>query len=680
MPFTVSAKRKKVHQTAINIHQNEFSKGYVSTFASSRRPQNSVSDSTNMELIQDSIWRPRPPLVRYGTQPSFTVIGRGKYRFNGTRGMLFMFVVSGVGKIYRQVDGGAYVAIGGANAYSSTLWAGFVQSKSRVYVHNGDSTGSGNNLSYVDLNTMATVEYTALATPAAPSGTGSANLISGTKPYNYYYKVTGNNAVGESAASAASAAINVNDVRSNWSSAAAIAKTVTITWTSVAGATSYTVYGGDDPNHLKEIITLANLATLSFTDDGALTLNPFKEAPASNSTQGAVFTWMYNDTRNAQVYGITFDNKFYYSASFATGAADFSSLNGGGYTTIDEGGDTQLNFVDGFRTGKGDPVITTSSRGASGKGKINHITFESATYGNQVIYFPNVSEANGQSGTYAPRCTIKSRDSLIYPTGDNIKTTGTSQNIVNILTTQTMGDVIIPDINLLSLGNLYKAAGVEFQDKIYLCLPVGSSENNEIWIIDRARKDAWTLRWTVAAKDIWLYEDNAGASHLCVLVNGVIMEFNRAGARAHTDDGVAWRSRLAYSSLVWDKDGITLANIRNVYAKYISPVGQIAFNTYGLSKRGETTNTGGATYSVETSYTGIGIWDYSGNFQYGDDILGGVTSFAQSISVLTVKPKGLLAQMDWESVAETAGTDYFLSAVNTRGTGNEDLIYRGLTS
>ena len=109
-------------------------------------------------------------------------------------------------------------------------------------------------------------------------------------------------------------------------------------------------------------------------------------------------------------------------------------------------------------------------------------------------------------------------------------------------------------------------------------------------------------------------------------------------------------------------------------------MGGIAFNTYGLSKRGETTNTGGATYSVETSFTGIGVWDYSGDYLYGDDILGGVTSFAQSISVLTVKPKGLLAQMDWESVAETAGTDYFLSAVNTRGTGSEDLIYRGLTS
>lgn len=679
MAYQVTARRSKPHQSVINYHQNEFSKGYISTFANSRRPQNSVSDATNMELTQDNIWRPRPPLVRYGTQPAFTVIGRGKYRYNGVRGMLFMFVVGGVGKIYRQTDGGAFTAIGGVNSYSSTLWASFSQSKNRVYVYNGDSTGAGNNLSYINLSTMATVEYTALSTPAAPSGTASANLLTGTKPYNFYYKVTANNAVGESAASVASAAINVNDIRDNWSSEVAIAKTVTVTWSSVAGATSYTIYGGDDTDHLQEIITLANLTTLSFTDDGSLTLNPFKEAPSSNSTQGAVFTWVYNDTRNAQVYGVTADNKFYYSAPFASGAADFSSLNGGGFAIIDEGGDTQLNYVDGFRTGKGDPVVTTSSRGAAGKGKINHVTFDSATLGDQTLFFPNVSEANGQSGTYAPRCTVKSRDSIIYPTGDAIKTTGTSQNIVNILTTDTLSEVIVPDIDLISLGNLYKAAGAEYQDKVYMCLPVGSSENNEIWIVDRARKDAWTLRWPIAAKDIWLYEDNMGASHLCVLVNGLIMEFNRAGSTPHTDDGVAWRSRVAYSSLVWDPDGVSLGNIRNVFIKLISPTGVINANTYGLGKRGESTNTGSDTYSVETSFTGIGQWDYSGDYLYGDDIMGGVTSFAQSIAVLRIRPKGLLNQMDWEVVAETAGTDYYLSAVNTRGMANLDLTYQGLS-
>jgi hypothetical protein len=657
--------KKKTNRLPIKIDQTEFSMAYTSTTDNSRRKHNSLSDMTNMELVQDNIVRPRPPLVRYGTQPANTIIGRGSYRYNGSRGQVFMMNVAGTGKLYYQVDGGAFTLIGGLNSYNSSAWAGAVQSKNRLYIFNGV-----NNLSYIDLTTMMTVEYTSLATPTAPAGAPTAGLTSGTRPYNYYYKVTANNAVGESAASPASAAVNVNTIRDSWTAA----NSVVVTWAAVVGATSYTLYGGTDPNFLFEIITLSNLASLSYTDDGTLTLNPFKLAPSSNSTQGAIFTWMYVDKHNAQVYGITSDNKLYYSAA---GTGDFSSLNGGGYTTIDEGGDTVLNFVTGFRTGKGDPVITTSSRGAAGKGELNHITFDQVTYGDQVIFFPSVTSANGQAGTYAPRATVKSGDSITYPTGDAIKSTGTSQNIVNILTTNSLSQDIVPDINKINLSALGNAAGVEYQDKVYMALPVSSSTNNEIWYMDMARKNVWVLRWTVAAKDIWLYEDNNGYSHLCVLVGNVIMEFTRAGAQPTTDDGVAFRSRVAFSSLVWDPAGIAMGNINKQYFKLLQPRGHIVANTYGLSQRGATTNTGSDDYSVEVSFTGIGEWDYSGNYRYGDDP-GSIDTFAGSVAVLKVKPKGLLNQEDWEVVTEDAGCDYLLSAVATRGMANLDLIYQGV--
>lgn len=663
--YTPSPNKKKSNRLPIKIDQIGWEDGYTSTTANSRRSRTSVSDSTNMELVQDNIWRPRPPLVRYGTQPANTVIGRGGYRYNGSRGQFFMMNVAGVGRLFYQTDGGAFTQVGGVNTYDPTAWAGLVQSKNRVYVYNGV-----NNLSYIDLTIMQTVEYVALATPSLPTGTAAAGLTSGTKPFNYYYRVTANNVVGESTASNASTAVNVNAIRDNWS----VANSVTVTWSAVAGASSYTLYGGTDPNFLFEIITLTNLTTLSYTDDGSLTLNPFKTAPTSNSTQGAIFTWMYVDKHNAQVYGITADNKLYYSAA---GTGDFSSLNGGGFTTIDEGGDTMLNFVTGFRTGKGDPVITTSSRGAAGKGELNHVTFDQVTYGDQVIFFPSVIPANGQSGTYAPRATVKAGDSITYPTGDSIKSSGTSQNIVNILTTNSLSREIVPDINKINLGALNKAAGVEYQDKVYMALPVGSTENNEIWYMDMARKNVWVLRWTVAAKDIWLYEDNSGYSHLCVLVGNVIQEFTRAGSQPTTDDGVAFRTRVAFSSLVWDPAGICMGNINKQYFKLLEPRGHIVANTYGLSQRGSSNNTGSDDYLTEVSFTGIGQWDYSGDYMYGDDV-GSVDVFASSVAVLKVKPKGLLNQEDWEVVTEESGCDYLLSSVSTRGMANLDLIYQGV--
>jgi hypothetical protein len=330
--------------------------------------------------------------------------------------------------------------------------------------------------------------------------------------------------------------------------------------------------------------------------------------------------------------------------------------------------------VDGFRNGKGDSVITISARGAAGKGKLFHVSFETLTIGDQTIVYPNVYEANGQSGTYAPRGTIKARDSLYYPTGQDFKTTGTSQNVMNILTTNSITTGIEPDVNKIDLANLHKSVGLEYQDRLYWALPVGSTENNEIWYLDLARKNAWVLRWTVSAKDMWLYEDNSGSTHFCILQNNKVLEFTRAGATTHQDDGVAFRSRAAFETLVWDEDGLTLAKIRKEYFKLLYPKGVVTVNTEGLSRTGLTQSTGSDTFIVTTTPTGYDSWVYD-EYEYDADP-GEVNTYGKSVAVLEVRPKGLLAQLSWEVVSETPGSDYILSAVNTKGFSIEDLVLK----
>lgn len=665
MPYAVNPNRsKRKTRKNVDIVQNEFSKAYISTIDNSRRPQNSLSTMTNMELVQDNVVRPRPPLVRYGTQPSYTVIGRGKYRWNGERGLLWMLNVAGVGKVYKQVDGGAFTLIGGT--YDITNWSMFCQSKGKVFPFNGID-----NLSYIDLETSTVSTFTALATPGAPTGTGSANLISGTKPHNYYYRVSANNAVGESIASTASSAVNVNTLRDGWSSDASIAKTVALTWSSVAGATSYTVYVGTSALTTNELITVTGTA---LTDDGSLSTNPFKLAPEGNSTEGFVPRWIYNDSKNSQIFGVSDDNKLYYSAP---GTSDFSPYNGGGWVSIDEDGDTDLNFVDGFRDGKGDPVITCSSRGAAGKGLLSHVTFDSLTIADQVIIYPNVYPASGQSGTYAPRATIKTRDSLTYFTGQEVKSTGTSQNVMNILTTNSISQVIEPDMDKINLEALNNAVGVEYKDRGYFALPVSSTTNNEIWYIDFSRKNAWILRWTVAADDLWLYEDTLGNTHFCALVDNVILEFTRKGSQTHQDDGVPWRSEVGYSALVWDKAGITLGKIRNQYYKLLQPKGNITASATGITRRGVQTSAGQDNYQTTTSFTGYDtyVYDSFDNGKYDDDP-GQINSFGKSVAVLQLKPKGLLNQLSWLVTADTAGSDYILSSVSSRGWSSDELIMK----
>lgn len=658
MPYTVSSSRnKRKARRSINVHQNKFPKAYISTIDNSRRPIDSLSDLTNMEIVQDFVVRPRPPLVRYNTQPTLPVIGRGKIRADGQRSILWMLNDSGTGKLYKQTDGGSFELIDDGGSYDEEAWASCVQSKGKAYIFNGV-----NNLSYIDLSDDTIHTYTPLSTPVISS---VAYSTSGTT-YTHYYRVTANNDVGESIASAV-VSDTAGKVREAWT---LNTDYIEITWGAVAGASSYTIYYGTTANTTNELYTVANATT--FRDDGSLAINPFKLAPEGNSTEGAVFTWMYVDTKNSQLFGITADNKLYYSAA---GTGDFSPYNGGGYVGIDTDGDTELNFVDGFRNGKGDPVITVSARGAAGSGKLYHVSFDSLTVGDQVIVYPNVVEANGQAGTYSARATVKARDSLWYPTGQDFKSTGTSQNIMNILTTNSVSQVIEPDLDDINLANLHKAVAVEYKDRIYYALPVGSTENNQIWYIDLSRKNLWVLRWPVAAKDLWLYEDNAGVTHFCALVDNKILEFTRAGSQTHQDDGVAWRARASFESLVWDEDGISLGSVRNLYIKLLFPKGRIGANAYGLTRNGVQTTAGSDTFTTSTSYTGIGQWDYSGNFQYGDDP-GAIKTYGKSVAVLRLKPKGLLAQLDWEIVSEQENTDYILSAVNTKGFALDDLILR----
>ena len=658
MPVTLTSNRnRRKARKAINVHQNKFPKGYISTIDNSRRPLESLSDLQNIEIVQDNVLRPRPPLARYGTQPAYTVVGRAQTRYNGSRSIYWMLDTGANGVLYKQTDGGSFaVAAGSGNSYSETAWAGGVQAKNKLYIYNGV-----NNLSYVNLATDTVATYTSLSTPGAPTVTMNGATSTG---FTYYYKITANNEVGESIASTAGSD-TTNKQRDSW-----VENTdfMVLSWSAVTNATSYTVYIGDSATNCFELFTTTSL---TFTDYGTIAPNTFKLAPEGNSTQGAVFNHMYVDARNSQLFGITSDNKLYYSAA---GTGDFSPYNGGGWVAIDENGDTELNYVTGFRNGKGDPVITVSARGAAGKGKLYHVTFESITIGDQIIIYPNVTEANGQSGTYAPRATIKARDSITYPTGADFKSTGTSQNIVNILTTNTVSQVIEPDVDLINLENLHKAVGVEYKDRLYFALPVASTENNQIWYLDLSRKNLWVLRWPVSAKDMWLYEDNSGRTHFCVLVDNQILEFTRA-AESHQDAGEAWESRIAFESMVWDEDGISMGKIRRQYYKFLFPKGTINVNTTGLSRTGASISTGSDSYQNEITFTGIGVWLYSDGHQYGEDV-GDINVFGRSIAVLEVKPKGLLAQMDWEVTADTAGTDYILSAVNTRGFALDQLILR----
>ena len=85
----------------------------------------------------------------------------------------------------------------------------------------------------------------------------------------------------------------------------------------VSGATSSNIYSWRPIRNEKLVTTTTGL---SFVDDGSLTPDPFTLAPDGNSTDGPVLTWLYNDSHNAQLFGVDLNNNLYYSAA---GTGDF---------------------------------------------------------------------------------------------------------------------------------------------------------------------------------------------------------------------------------------------------------------------------------------------------------------------------------------------------------------------
>lgn len=565
-----------------------------------------------------------------------------------------MQVIAGVGKVHIRKDGDTWVAATGAgNSYDDEAIANFCQSGNRVYISN-----TTDSMSYYDINSGAVVVYSSLATPSTPTATGTG--LAGSN-YTYYYRITANNAVGESTASVADTEA-VSTVRDSWASAT---QYITVSWSSVAGATSYNIYVGTVAGSEQYLVSTTGL---TFRDDGTLTLNAFKLAPAGNSTEGPVLAYMWN--KDGQLFGVgdtTNPDYLWYDAG-ATATGDFSPFNGGGNVGINSGGDTVPKAVRAFRTGKGDPAVTVLSSGVAGIGKMHHVVFTSTTFDNNVITIPNVQEANGQGGTVSARAVIELNNALHYPTGQDFKSTGTSANVQNILSTNSISNDIVPDVQRLNLSAMENSCGLAFEGKAYWALPVGSTTNNQIWVKDYTRRGAWIMPWIISAQFMWLSENNTtGSVDFCIYNGTNILAFSRS---VYTqDNGVPFRTRVAHEGLVWSESGMTMGAIQTQRFKFLQPAGTEQTNAFGLDEDGRVDTLATDTFSQTSSFTGWGqqMWSDGELPSVWSGDVGVIDYTTTQVHVTALEIDETLNQLGWEVITDTADSDYVLSTVHTEG-------------
>lgn len=636
-----------------------WAKGVVSDLDEGRTPTDALRSAGNVIIDQDGTIRPRKSLMQYGTQPTGTILGE-VYEFVRTTStgqenyVISMQNVAGTTRPYIQKDGGTWNATTG-KTYDNSALAHFCQVDNKVLIMNGTD-----NLSYFDITTSETTRtitpFVALSTPTAPTPTKDA-LVGTT--FTYYYAITANSTIGETIASTG-ASITVGKEREIW-----IAGTdaVNLTWSAVSSALSYNVYMGVATDQM--FLIASGISGLGFKDDGTYQKDVTRLAPVSDSTAGP------KTTRATVINGQVFmtgdkDNPHYVWFGGVTDSTilNFSPLGSGGNVELGRGSKEFPVRVMAFRDGRGQAQITALCRGTNGQGKRYLLSRESVTVGTTVIDFMSVTEDNGQAGTDSPDGVILYDDSLWYPSRDGFKTTGTRPQLQNILSTNRVSNTIQRDIADLNNSAMDLCVGLGFESVLYWALPKGSSTNSEIWTLDLEQKGAWMKPMNIAADWMWLYNDNSGTTHFCVLVDNEILEFTRS--QATNDNGVAFGTNARSGIIKFSEDGREWAKVIDVTFILQRPQGTINVSVSGKTEDDESLSTLGSTsYNPETSISGWGETSWEGFLGWADsDTV--PTSFGDALAEIPLEIDEELLWWKWDLSTQDLGVDYQLSDVVAR--------------
>lgn len=636
-------------------------KGTVTAYDDGRTPVDGLRASGNVMLDQDGTLRPRPSLVRYGTQPTGTILGEMFEFVRAESGVNVNYVgclqnVAGVTKFYYSKDGGAWTVATGATTYSTTAKGHFCQIDSKVLIMNGV-----NNLSYFDIPTQAVVPFTALSTPSAPTLTTNTGLTGTT--FNYYYKVTANSSFGETAASAA-LTVQVSTLRDLWVPAS---QNITIGWSAVASAVSYNVYLGDVSG--SEYLIASGINGLAYKDDGTAAQDVNHPAPLGDTTAG--FKAIRGTVINGQVFATDADNTRYVRfGGVGASVLDFSPFNGGGWVELGRGTKEVPVQIKPFRDGRGNAQITVLCRGTNGSGKRYLLSPQTATIGETVISFFDVVEDNGQAGTNSPDGVILYNDSLYYPSTDGFQTTGTKPQLQNILSTTTVSETIINDVKNLNNSYMDGCVGLAYQQKLYWAVPNGSSTNNELWVLDLQRGGAWMKPWSIAATWMNLYNDNSGMTHLLVISNNVIYELT--DSQATSDDGVAFNTNATSGLIKFSEDSLEWAKVIDVTFVLLRPTGVINFSIAGKTEDSASSSLATVGTNSFTASSTVAGWGEAGWGGAPSSIFGWSNfdvvpvSFGDTQRLVTIEVDEELEWLTWELDTNTAATNYQLADVIIR--------------
>lgn len=631
----------------VDITVNEF-KGATNTLIDDARLNPSqAKESVNLIQVQDGLWKVRPGTINYGQAlgGESSIDGAIEYiKDDGTRETIAIGGTTGT--VYKSIDGGSWTAISGA-----TLTAGntpyFLQIKSNLYITNGV-----NNLTRYNGITLS--QYTALS---APSGINLNRTTLTAGSFNLYYQVTALNDVGETEGST-EATITVNKVRNAWAGG----EKITISWSSVTGATRYQVYYSDQTGY--EVL-LGSTTSTSFDDDGTIQENPYIEVPDANTTAAPKFRQM--ELSGSRIWA-TQDPvnpwRVYFSGT-GVNQGIFSDFYGGGYIDLEQGGRDRPVAVVHFRTGKGDSVATVLCSSPEGRGSIWQISLESITVGETTFTVPSAIKIVGSVGANAPYGVVKAGDNIFFSNKKGIFALRNKAQLFNVLSTDELSSPIRPSYRAFAGNYIDTISGYYHEGKVYYSIP-RSTRNDSIMIYDIERNN-WNYYWTIGAKQFMEYTDSSGTSYLLgVPVTGnQLFQFTESVA---TDLGVKFNTSYISGLLPISRDKTEFGRNTETFFEFGRPRGVIKCEVSGIDYKEGFKLLGSKTINVEdTSSTVDFTSGLFGEYSFSDDDEI-PTTFTQATIKKRIKVPKPINAIQYHVYSDQADTDYTILSIQTKGT------------
>lgn len=370
----------------------------------------------------------------------------------------------------QKLVGSSWTQIG-ATAYTNTQTT-LLQARNRVYVHNGTDS-----MSYYDGSAIQT--YTTLSTVGTPTVTPQGTTGSTT----YSYIIAAFNSTGETAGSTAGTTATGNATldSTNFNR---------ITWTAVANAEGYNIYGRTATGYGEVFIaTVYGQATASFDDTGS-TNYPLvtSKLPQTFNNTGGLKGKIATYSRGRQwVAGVTEGSDYYPTRLYYSGTLNYVDTFvggefGGGWVEISSNDGGEIVDIQPFQNG----VIAWKTNGVF---KVYFTT-------SGIIAVDEVTTSHG--GVSSRGSQVSDNDIIYVGQKDNkleVYTVGQQENYVEgQLRTNNIGIFISDDLTGANRSLLNNIASFYYDNKYgFTYTTGGNTENDRGYILD-VRFGSW-VKW-----------------------------------------------------------------------------------------------------------------------------------------------------------------------------------------